>query len=67
MLTEKLQNLKNELEAKLFLSDDDRKTLSILRLLDSDENLKRNLISGDILTKSFAVAPLYCPNCGKKN
>ena len=67
MLTEKLKNLKIELDSKNYLTEDDRKTLSILKLLDNDENLKKNLISGDILTKSFAVAPLYCPSCGRKN
>lgn len=67
MLTSKLSQLKRELESKIYLDEDDKKTLRILKVFDTDQTLQKLISSGEILTKSFAVAPEYCPSCGKKN
>jgi hypothetical protein len=66
MLTSKLLQVKKELENKLFKDEDDKKTLKILDSLDKDLTFNRMINSSDFLTKSFAVAPEYCPSCGKK-
>jgi len=66
MLTSKLQQVKRELENKLYKDEDDKKTLKILDSLDKDLTFNRMINSSDFLTKSFAVSPEYCPSCGKK-
>ncbi|XZF14854.1 hypothetical protein ACTHGU_01850 [Chitinophagaceae bacterium MMS25-I14] len=66
MLPSKLTALKKSLESELYLSDDDKKALQILNVLNGDSNFQKVFSGGDFFTKSFAVAPEYCPNCGKK-
>ncbi|WP_298147537.1 hypothetical protein [Flavobacterium sp.] len=66
MLTLKLQQVKKEIENKLYKDEDDKKTLKILDSLDKDLTFNRIINSSDFLTKSFAVAPEYCGSCGRK-
>lgn len=65
MLTKKLFQVKRELEAKIYKDEDDRKTLSILSLIEKDPRYNQNFGGDDILQKSFSVAPDRCPTCGK--
>jgi hypothetical protein len=65
MLPYKLAKLKQELENELYLDNDDKKSLKVLKVLDSDQHFKKLISDDDILTKSFSVAPSICPNCGK--
>lgn len=66
MLTQKLMVLKNELDSQSHKSDDDRKTLEILKRLNKDFNLEDAVSQDDFIIKSFRATQGSCPACGKK-
>ena len=66
MLTSKLATLKRDLESQLYLDNDDKKSLQILNVLNTDSRFQKLISESDFLTKSFSVAPDYCPSCGKR-
>lgn len=65
MLPSKLAALKQELEDELHLSNDDKATLALLRILDNDRQIQEKLISNDMI-KSLTVASSLCPCCGRR-
>jgi hypothetical protein len=65
MLPYRLAKLKQELESQLYLNKDDKKSLQVLKVLDSDPNFKEILNDEELMKKSFAVAPRTCPQCGR--
>ncbi len=68
MLHQKLLNIKLLLEKELYLNDEDKELLSVLSIIDSDPDIQRilNLKTQKKFSKSFALAPDYCPTCGKR-
>lgn len=66
MLPSKLSTLKKDLETQIYLDSDDKKTLQILKVLNTDTRFQKLINESDFLTKSFSVAPEYCPSCGKR-
>ena len=66
MLPNKLALLKKQLESELYLDQEDKSALKILKVLDADSELNKKMSESDFLTKSFSVAPSMCPSCGKR-
>lgn len=68
MLPKKLLDIKNLLEKELHLSSEDKELLDVLKVIDSDSEIQRILTqkTSKEFFKSFALAPDYCPTCGKK-
>lgn len=66
MLPTRLQNLKSELEKGLHFNKDDNKALKLLQTLERNPEFLKRLTDGELLTKSFSVAPEKCPSCGKR-
>lgn len=66
MLPSKLATLKSTLQSQIYLNDDDKKALQVLKVLDSDSEFQKLVGDDDLITKSFAVAPEKCPSCGRK-
>ena len=66
MLPSKLATLKKDLESQIYLDSDDKKSLQILNVLNTDPSFQKLISQSDFLTKSFAVAPENCPSCGRR-
>lgn len=65
MLPTKLSKLKSDLQSQLYLSDDDKKALQVLKLVEADPSIQKMLQQSDFLQKSFSAANSICNCCGK--
>jgi len=68
MLPKKLLDIKTLLEKELHLDDENKELLDVLNLIDNDSDIQRILTQKTPrkFFKSLALAPDYCPTCGKR-